>query len=55
MSQSLNAHGLLYVGDCKMAALDTRAYPEAQQDFYLCPLVAKQMLEVVLDDYLKAV
>jgi transposase len=25
VSQSLNAHGLLYVGDCKMAALDTRA------------------------------
>src|SRR6266852_799047 len=24
-SQSLDAHGLLYVGDCKMAALDTRA------------------------------
>jgi hypothetical protein len=47
VSQSLNAYGLLYVGDCKMAELDTRAYPEAQQDFYLCPLVAKRMLEVV--------
>ncbi len=30
VSQSLNAHGLLYIGDCKMTALDTRAYLEAQ-------------------------
>jgi transposase len=55
VSQSLNAHGLLYVGDCKMAALDTRAYLEAQQDYYLCPLSAKQMPEEVLDEYLKPV
>ena len=55
VSQSLNAHGLLYVGDCKMAALDTRAYLEAQQDYYLCPLAAKQMPEEVLDEYLKPV
>ncbi len=55
VSQSLNAHGFLYVGDCKMAALDTRAYLEAQQDFYLCPLAAKQMPEEVLDEYLKPV
>src|SRR6266704_3160294 len=55
VSQSLNAHGLLYVGDCKMAALDTRAYLEAQQDYYLCPLAAKQMPEEVLDEYLQPV
>jgi len=55
VSQSLNTHGLLYVGDCKMAALDTRAYLEAQQDFYLCPLAASQMPEEVLDEYLKPV
>lgn len=55
VSQSLNAHGLLYVGDCKMAALDTRAYLEAQQDYYLCPLAAKQIPEEVLDEYLKPV
>src|SRR5258706_7119973 len=55
VSQSLNAHGLLYVGDCKMAALDTRAYLEAQQDFYLCPLAASQMPEEVLDEYLQPV
>src|SRR5947208_1989380 len=55
VSQSLNAQGLLYVGDCKMAALDTRASLEAQQDYYLCPLSAKQMPEEVLDEYLKPV
>jgi transposase len=55
VSQSLNTHGLLYVGDCKMAALDTRAYLEAQQDYYLCPLAAKQMPEEVLDSYLQPV
>src|SRR5713226_82927 len=55
VSQSLNTHGLLYVGDCKMAALDTRASLEAQQDYYLCPLAAKQMLEEVLDEYLQPV
>src|SRR5258707_688853 len=55
VSQSLNAHGLLYVGDCKMAALDTRASLQAQQDFYLCPLAAKQMPEEVLDEYLQPV
>jgi transposase len=55
VSQSLNAHGLLYVGDCKMAALDTRAYLETQQDYYLCPLAAKQMPAEVLDEYLQPV
>ncbi len=55
VSQSLNTHGLLYVGDCKMAALDTRASLEAQQDYYLCPLAAKQMPEEVLDEYLQSV
>jgi transposase len=55
VSQSLNAHGLLYVGDCKMAALETRASLEAQQDYYLCPLAAKQMPVEVLDEYLQPV
>src|SRR5229473_2090719 len=35
--------GLLYVGDCKMAALDTRASIQAAGDFYLCPLSALQV------------
>src|SRR5258708_2529102 len=38
----LQQQGLLYVGDCKMAALQTRASLAAQGDFYLCPLSALQ-------------
>ena len=30
--------GLLFVGDCKMSALDTRAYFARHEDFYLLPL-----------------
>jgi transposase len=33
----------LYVGDCKMAALETRASIQAHADFYLCPLSAVQV------------
>jgi transposase len=40
---SLGQHGLLYVGDCKRAALETRAFLHAGQDFYLCPLSALQV------------
>src|SRR5712692_6707499 len=39
----LNRPGLLYVGDCKMAALDTRASIQAAGDYYLCPLSALQV------------
>lgn len=38
--QGLAKAGLLYVGDCKMAAEKTRAHIQAQGDFYLCPLSA---------------
>jgi transposase len=38
--QGLERAGLLYVGDCKMAAEKTRAHVQAQGDFYLCPLSA---------------
>ncbi len=38
----LQQNGLLYVGDCKMAALQTRANIQAQKDYYLCPLSALQ-------------
>jgi transposase len=40
---SLQEHGLLYIGDCKMAALATRAYLAAHGDYYLCPLPSVQM------------
>lgn len=38
----LQKKGLLYVGDCKMAALQTRASIQAQGDYYLAPLSALQ-------------
>ncbi len=34
----LQRPGLLFVGDCKMRALDTRAYLAKHQDWYLSPL-----------------
>ena len=55
VSASLDEHGLLYVGDCKMAALATRAYIQNSQDYYLCPLSEKQMPEETLEAYLQLV
>lgn len=55
VSHSLEAHELLYVGDCKMAALGTRAFLQAQNDYYLCPLSEVQLPETVLEAYLKPV
>jgi len=40
---SLNKRGLLYVGDCKMASMQTRKGIADGEDFYLCPLSAVQM------------
>jgi transposase len=40
---SLEKRGLLYVGDAKMAALETRAQVQAGGDYYLCPLTASQV------------
>ena len=50
----LNTPGLLYVGDCKMAALDTRARIQAAGDYYLCPLSAVQVPADVLAQQLGA-
>jgi transposase len=55
VSQSLPGHGVLYVGDCKMAALSTRAYVQAQGDYYLCPLANTQMPASELDAFLQPV
>jgi transposase len=52
---SLGEHDLLYVGDCKMAALKTRAFIHAQEDYYLCPLPEKQLPPETLESYLKPV
>jgi transposase len=40
---SLGVGGRTYVGDCKMAALATRAFVAAGGDFYLCPLSQAQL------------
>src|SRR3954454_17080050 len=43
VQQSLGVGGRTYVGDCKMAALATRAFVAASGDFYLCPLSEAQV------------
>ena len=40
---TLQRRGLLFVGDCKMAARATRVNVAAGGDFYLCPLPVKQL------------
>jgi transposase len=40
---SLGRSGLLYVGDCKMASRQTRAWIAAQGAYYLCPLSQVQL------------
>jgi transposase len=47
--------GLTYVGDCKMAAIGTRAEIVAHQDYYLCPLSATQVPPAELDRLLDPV
>src|SRR5713226_2291061 len=46
--QTLGVGGLLYVGDCKMAALPTRAYVQQSGDYYLCPLSGVQVSTATL-------
>src|SRR5919197_1941581 len=52
---SVGRHGLLYVGDCKMASRDTRARIAAAGDFYLCPLPQVQLAAGEFDAALEAV
>ena len=52
---SLERRGLLYVGDCKMGALETRAFLHAGGDYYLCPLSALQVPPEVLEGYVAPV
>jgi transposase len=47
--------GLLYVGDCKLMALATRAYLAAGGDHYLAPLALTQLPQAVIDAYLQPV
>jgi transposase len=52
---SVGQRGLLYVGDCKMAAVETRGMLAAGDDFYLCPLSSSQLPPTELDAALQAV
>ncbi len=47
--------GMVYVGDCKMGALATRAFLQAGGDYYLCPLSEVQMPPEALEAYLTPV
>jgi transposase len=53
--EGLKRRGLLYVGDCKMGALETRAFLQAGGDYYLCPLSELQVPPTVLAAYLAPV
>jgi len=52
---SLGQAGLLYVGDCKLAALATRAQLAAGGDYYLCPLPSTQVAPDWLAPWLESV
>lgn len=51
----LGHRGVLYVGDCKMAALETRGYVAASGDYYLCPLSAVHVPPAELERLLQPV
>lgn len=53
--QGLERCGLLYVGDSKMLALETRAFIQAGQDYYLGPLSKVQLPDEQLAAYLQPV
>jgi len=55
VQQSLQGSGRLFVGDCKMAALETRGYVASSGDFYLCPLSAVQISAEALQSLLQPV
>lgn len=55
VQQSLGRNGLLVVGDCKMAAQDTRAIMALAGEYDLCPLPQVQLDEGELDEALERV
>src|SRR3954466_14682959 len=52
---ALGVGGRTYVGDCKMAALATRGFVAAGDDFYLCPLSENQLSRAERHAVLQAV
>ena len=55
LQASLGRRGLLYVGDCKMAARETRAVIASRGDYYVCPLPQVQLANDELDEALEAI
>jgi transposase len=53
--KSLGTGGRTYVGDCKMAALATRAFVAEGGDFYLCPLSENQLSRAQRSELLQPV
>jgi transposase len=47
--------GKTFVGDCKMASLDTRAYLVSTHESYLCPLTEKQVSKQARSVWLQSV
>jgi transposase len=50
----LQTPGLLFVGDCKMSALETRAYLTRHQDYYLAPLPLPGATAEAMDAWITA-
>src|SRR6266496_5153922 len=50
----LKTTGLLFVGDCKMSALETRAYLARHQDFYVSPLPWTGTTAAAMDAWITA-
>src|ERR1700757_1288858 len=50
----LQTPGLLFVGDCKMSALDTRAYLARHQDWYVSPLPLTGATAAAMDAWITA-
>ena len=55
VQKTLGYSGVTYVGDAKMAALETRAIIAGSSDFYLCPLPSVQMSDSELEKILNPV
>src|SRR3954452_3131190 len=55
VQKSLEGSGRLFVGDCKMAALETRGHVASTGDFSLCPLSAVQVPATELQRVLQPV
>ena len=55
LQASLGRRELLYVGDCKMAARETRAVIASRGDYYLCPLPQVHHADDELDEILEAI